>query len=439
MLPRLFLCDIILAMSNKSSVSVAGASLCACALALCSFYANAAEPLVTQYIAPVANPTWAAAVTNATYGTGEGFTYYRAYKGVDPRYYNYYITLGGKCYTTWYAWENFGVGSTSYPSKLTRSVLSANAPSKRYLYPAEYTAINQTSSGFEYDWSSSYNATETRQPSVAGNFNLEQEVLYFKLDTTLEPLKGHPPEYVQCVHTDWVYTVTFDVNTDGASGGMENFTFTNSAALPANKFLKTGYSFLAWSTNSLGKGVTISDGGTVADDLSLFATWEANEYTITLDGQSASHEGSTSVKATFDELLSKITPPTRSGYVFGGYFTQKNGNGDKWYDENGNGAQVPWRIDNDVTLYAKWTSNGYVVTFDLNTSDASASATQQSKTVTYGGVYGELPSAGRTGYDFLGWYGDRYCMDNASADIVRALDAEDILGRIGLPRRRWGH
>ena len=54
----------------------------------------------------------------------------------------------------------------------------------------------------------------------------------------------------------------------------------------------------------------------------------------------------------------------------------------------------------DHTLYAIWAVNTYTVTFDPN----GGTVTPTSKTVTYGGTYGDLPAPVRDGYDFIGWY-----------------------------------
>ena len=53
-------------------------------------------------------------------------------------------------------------------------------------------------------------------------------------------------------------------------------------------------------------------------------------------------------------------------------------------------------------MYAQWTINSYTVTFDKNGGTIDANPT--SKTATYGGTVGTLPTApSRTGYAFASW------------------------------------
>ena len=52
-------------------------------------------------------------------------------------------------------------------------------------------------------------------------------------------------------------------------------------------------------------------------------------------------------------------------------------------------------------LVAQWTANNYTVNFDANGGNVSTT----SKSVTYNGTYGELPTPTREGYTFVGWQG----------------------------------
>lgn len=53
-------------------------------------------------------------------------------------------------------------------------------------------------------------------------------------------------------------------------------------------------------------------------------------YSITLDNQSATSAGSTSESVYFNKTIPSITPPTRTGYTFQGYYTGTNGGGTKY-------------------------------------------------------------------------------------------------------------
>lgn len=91
--------------------------------------------------------------------------------------------------------------------------------------------------------------------------------------------------------------------------------------------------------------------------------------TITLDQQSGSG-GSSNVTATFDAAMPSATMPTRTGFVFGGYFTATGGNGTQYYNADGSSAKDWDFTDATKTLFAKWTA---VPTYTLSASVDSGS------------------------------------------------------------------
>jgi len=120
---------------------------------------------------------------------------------------------------------------------------------------------------------------------------------------------------------------------------------------------------------------------------------------VTLDNQGATTAGTTSVTATFGSAMPAINLPIKTGYTFGGYYTETNGGGTKYYNADGSSA-INWDKTEDTTLYAKWTP-GTMHTLNFDSMGGSEVA---SKTVTYGSTYGELPTPTREGYTFDGWY-----------------------------------
>ena len=78
------------------------------------------------------------------------------------------------------------------------------------------------------------------------------------------------------------------------------------------------------------------------------------------------------MEATYNSAMPSVTPPQRTGYTFGGYFAQPNGEGAQYYYANGESARI-YDIDNECTLYAKWTANPYDVV--LNAQGGSGGTT----------------------------------------------------------------
>ena len=80
----------------------------------------------------------------------------------------------------------------------------------------------------------------------------------------------------------------------------------------------------------------------------------ARQFNITLDNKGANVTGSTSVTATYNSPVPSITIPEKTGYTFGGYYTEDNGSGTRYIKEDGTSAK-DWDIVNVDKLYAKWT------------------------------------------------------------------------------------
>ena len=97
-------------------------------------------------------------------------------------------------------------------------------------------------------------------------------------------------------------------------------------------------------------------------------------------------------------LIGTLPVPERAGYTFMGWFT-----------DAGMTAQFTERLmpKTNTTLYAKWEANTYTVTFHVNGGDEFAEADNRTKTVTYDGTYGSLPTATKSGYGFIGWFTSR--------------------------------
>ncbi|MBQ9206632.1 MAG: InlB B-repeat-containing protein [Treponema sp.] len=152
------------------------------------------------------------------------------------------------------------------------------------------------------------------------------------------------------------YTLSFD-KTAG-SGTMASQTFYNGIlqALNANQFTRTGYSFDGWATESSGVSVYLdgADYAIGAANATLYASWKANNYTVTLSAAGATTAGTGSVTVAFDSALSAIpTLPRREGYSFAGYFAEANGMGSQYYSAAGESMRS-WDIPANTTLYAHW-------------------------------------------------------------------------------------
>ncbi|HCT17578.1 MAG TPA: hypothetical protein DIW36_09500, partial [Ruminococcaceae bacterium] len=125
--------------------------------------------------------------------------------------------------------------------------------------------------------------------------------------------------------------------------------------------------------------------------------------TVTLDSQSSTTAGTTSVVATIGKAMPAIALPTREHYSFNGYYTQPNGEGVQYYNADGSSAR-DFDLESDVTLYASWS----IDTFDIKFVNYDGSVLRSGKvayntTPVYSGDTPTKESDAENEYKFIGW------------------------------------
>lgn len=217
------------------------------------------------------------------------------------------------------------------------------------------------------------------------------------------------------------YTLSYSAN--GGSGapssqkgtGVGSYTFTISSTKPT----RTGYTFLGWSLSSTATSASYQPGGSItltASDI-LYAVWKANTYTVSYNANGGSGAPGNQTKTYGVTLTLSNTKPTRTGYTFSAWNTAQNGSGTSYAPGGSYTANAA------VTLYAQWTVNTYVVTFDAQ----GGSVTPASKSVTYGQPYGSLPVPVRAGYRFDGWFTVATGGTQVTAETVVTVTAAQTL------------
>ena len=210
------------------------------------------------------------------------------------------------------------------------------------------------------------------------------------------------------------YTVVYDGNRPlGASSSVvgstaaSSHTYDRESVLTKNGYSLQGWTFKGWNDNAGGTGKTYSDGQKAVNltdkdggVVTLYAMWEANGYTVTLNAAGGSNSGS--VEATFDSTMKDIAAlPSRHGYNFVGYFDAEQG-GEQYYDSDGKAfGGKKFTVDDNIVLYAQWTPVTYTIEFYSEGRYAGVISE-----VTFGTL--RLPSAlslglERYNFDFVGW------------------------------------
>ena len=137
---------------------------------------------------------------------------------------------------------------------------------------------------------------------------------------------------------------------------------------------------------------------TICGPTNITAQWTANTYFVTLD-QQYGEGGTTSVTATYGAAMPTATMPRRTGYIFGGYYTEQNGLGTQYYNADGTSTKN-WDKTERTTLHAKWAPITYYVQFDANGGEGS----MEKQEFTYNVPQNLTTNAfTKTGYNFRQW------------------------------------
>ena len=202
------------------------------------------------------------------------------------------------------------------------------------------------------------------------------------------------------------YTITFDTN-----GGSEIAPITQDygteITVPADPTRK-GYTFKGWD-----KEIPET---MPAENITVKAQWEINQYTITFDTN-----GGSEIAPITQDYGTKITAPadpTRKGYTFKGW--------DK---------EIPETMPaENITVKAQWGINQYTITFDTNGGSEIAPITQD-----YGTEITAPDNPTRKGYTFKGW--DKEIPETMPAEnltiTARWKDTEKPTGEIIIGTNKW--
>lgn len=229
------------------------------------------------------------------------------------------------------------------------------------------------------------------------------------------------------------YTVSYNANkptgaSTSISGTMPetSFVYDKSDSLAQIGYTLKGYTFLGWAYKG-DDSVTFKNGATVKNlvatdggSIEFYAIWQANSYTVSFETSGGSLADA--VTARFDEKFPDVTPAIRKGYNFKGYYSEINGGGTKYYNEDGTATDVKYVTDGNSTLYALWSP----VVYNINLYSEGVYVSTI-KDVTFGIL--RLPSAETLGlkrdnFTFIGWniYTEQnWSMYNADTDYYAGL------------------
>ena len=207
-------------------------------------------------------------------------------------------------------------------------------------------------------------------------------------------------------------TVTYkDGDSEYAKQVLPSGTLATRPDAPA---ATPGYTFGGWNKADGTAWDYASD--KVTDNITLYAKWAANTYTITFDTAGGSEIAP--ITQDYGTAITVPADPTREGYTFIGW--------DK---------EIPTTMPaENMTVTAQWEINQYTITFDTAGGSEIAPITQD-----YGTVITAPADPTREGYTFIGW--DKEIPATMPAENItlkaRWKDIEKPTGEIIIGTNKW--
>ena len=169
---------------------------------------------------------------------------------------------------------------------------------------------------------------------------------------TLVTANSTVPDNDHILYTHWSTTATLHTLPFDANGGTvspSSKSLTEGAAygcLPTPT--RSGYTFVEWRTAPY-VGTLVTAATTMGtDDLTIYAIWTGNPFTITLNPNGGTVSPTT--KSVPNGSTYGILPrPTRSGYIFDGWWTAATG---------GTKILATVKPSGHQTVYARWKQDG---------------------------------------------------------------------------------
>ena len=236
----------------------------------------------------------------------------------------------------------------------------------------------------------------------------------------------------------WIYHNSARVDWGIFYGGITNYysdpiigltaTYMNGETIYARQILPSGTLATCPDTPATTPGCTFggwnkADGTAwdyasdkVTDNITLYAKWTANTYTITFDTVGGSEIAP--ITQGYGTAITVPADPTREGYTFIGW----------------EGEFPETMPAHNMTVTAQWEINQYTITFDTNGGSEIAPITQD-----YGTAITAPADPTREGYTFIGW--DMEIPTTMPAENItlkaRWKDTEKPTGEMKISENSW--
>ena len=189
------------------------------------------------------------------------------------------------------------------------------------------------------------------------------------------------------------YKANYAANNGSSTPTQATVNYDATYTLPA-AISRSGYTFAGWKTGAeSNRAASSSFTWNYTADTTFTAQWTVNSYTLTynLDGGTIANNPTT-VSVTYDASYD-LKIPAKTNYTFNG-----------WYSDSNKATLIlttgTWQLTSVNNLYAKFTINGYNLTYNTN----GIGGTGKTYSTVIVGTTPTIPIPKAVGYTFNGWY-----------------------------------
>ena len=280
---------------------------------------------------------------------------------------------------------------------------------------AEITADNKyqvetvlvAKDNYRFDTGSEYKAEVEKAVKLQRSGNVEAKV-------TAEALEDGAKLKITVLYEKPIYTVTFDLN-GLAEEPFRQAVSTGRTAVEPEVPVREGYRFDQWCSDS-STHAEFDFATTITESITLHAHW-TKIYKV----QYVTNRSDITLEPAMYEADVKTAEPQ----IERPDGDESKVNFDGWYTEESLRDETKYTfgetLNNDITLYAKWTAE---VTYNENYDGAQV---HEAITTVINSPLSGLSELKRPGYRFAGWYTDAACSDGKEADLQRGVTSHTTL------------